>query len=93
MLRWLGRLLIGLVGLGLVLLLLWAVVVAPPLLIDTSGITDAAKRLDEVNSLRTTLAGVLGGLAVAAGAVVAATHVVGRAYRRDRGGPRPASAG
>lgn len=73
-LSWLGRLLIGFFGLGFVLLLLWAVVVVPPLLIDTSGIQDPAKRLDEINSLRTTLAGVLGGLAVAAGAVVAALN-------------------
>ena len=65
-------LLIALSGLGLILLLLWAVVVVPPLLIDTSGIADPVKRLDEVNALRTTLVAVLGGLAVAAGTAVAA---------------------
>jgi len=74
MLRWLRRLVIGLFGAGLVLLLLGAVVAVPPMLIDTSGIADPAKRLDEVNAFRTTLAGVLGGLAVAGGAVVAALN-------------------
>jgi uncharacterized protein YjbI with pentapeptide repeats len=69
-------LLTGLLGLALVLLLLWALVVVPPRLIDTSGIADPAKRLDEVNGLRTTLAGVLGGLAVIAGAVVGALNLV-----------------
>jgi uncharacterized protein YjbI with pentapeptide repeats len=54
--------------------LLWAVVAVPPRLIDTSGIVDPAKGLDEVNGLRTTLAGVLGGLAVAAGAFVGALN-------------------
>jgi hypothetical protein len=70
--RWLGRVLIGLLGVGLVLLILWLVVVVPPLLIDVHEIKDPAKRLDEVNGLRTTLAGVLGGLAVIAGAIVGA---------------------
>lgn len=51
--RWLPRLLIAVLGVGLVVLLLWAVVVAPPLLIDPSGIADPAKRLDEVSALRT----------------------------------------
>ncbi len=76
MLRWLRRLLIGLLGVGLVLLILRAVVVVPPRLIDTHTIQDPAKRLDEVNGLRTTLAGVLGGLAVVAGAVVGALSLV-----------------
>jgi len=73
-LRWLRHPLLALAGVGSVLFILWAVVVVPPRLIDTSGITDPAKRLDEINALRTTLAGVLGGLAVAAGAVVAALN-------------------
>jgi uncharacterized protein YjbI with pentapeptide repeats len=75
MVCWLGRLLIGFLSMALVLLVLWAVVIVPPLLIDTSGIQDPAKRLDEVNGLRTTLAGVLGGLAVIAGAVVGALNL------------------
>jgi hypothetical protein len=70
--RFLRRLSIGLLGLCLMLLVLWAVVVVPPLLIDVHQIKDPAKRLDEVNGLRTTLAGVLGGLAVVAGALVGA---------------------
>jgi hypothetical protein len=74
--RWLRYVLIALLGLGLVLLLLWAVVVVPPRLIDTSQIPDPAKRLEEVNGLRTTLAGVLGGLAVVAGAVVGVLNLV-----------------
>ena len=41
-----------------------------PLLIDTHQIQDPAKRLDEINGLRTTLVGVLAGLAVIGGAVV-----------------------
>lgn len=67
-------LLIALLVLGLVVLLLWAVVVVPPRLIDTSQIPDPAKRLDEVNGLRTNLLGVLAGLAVVAGAVVGALN-------------------
>ncbi len=73
-LRWLRYLLIALLGLGLVLLILWAVVVVPPRLIDTSQIPDPAKRLDEVNGLRTNLLGVLAGMAVVAGAVVGALN-------------------
>jgi ABC-type multidrug transport system fused ATPase/permease subunit len=46
------------------------VVAIPPRLIDTTGIADLAKRLDEVNGLRTNLLGVLAGLAVIAGTVV-----------------------
>ncbi len=72
MLRWLRYVLIGFAGLGVVLAELWEVATVPPRLIDTSGIADPAKRLDEVNGLRTTLAGVLGGLAVIAGACVGA---------------------
>jgi hypothetical protein len=75
-LRRLRDLLIGLLGLGLVVLLLWAVVVVPPLLIDTSQIPDPAKRLDEVNGLRTNLLGVLAGLAVIAGSVMAALSLI-----------------
>jgi hypothetical protein len=67
--------LIALAGLVLVLLLLWAVVVVPPRLIDTSQIPDPAKRLDEVNGLRTNLLGVLAGLAVVAGAAVGALNL------------------
>jgi Pentapeptide repeats (8 copies) len=72
--------LIALLGLGLVLLLLWALVTVPALLLgvdqvqETRQVQDPAKRLDEVNGLRTTLAGVLGGLAVAVGAIVAALN-------------------
>src|SRR5262249_42676622 len=47
-----------------------------PRLIDTSQIPDPAKRLDEVNGLRTNLLGVLAGLAVAAGAVMGALNLV-----------------
>jgi Pentapeptide repeats (8 copies) len=74
MLRSLRYLLVALVGLVLVLLLLWAVVVVPPRLIDTSSIADPAKRLDEVNGLRTNLLGVLAGLTVVAGAIVGALN-------------------
>jgi uncharacterized protein YjbI with pentapeptide repeats len=73
-LRRLRYLLIALLGLGLVLLLLWAVVVVPPWLIDTSQIPDPAQRLDEVNGLRTNLLGVLAGLTVIAGAAVGALN-------------------
>jgi hypothetical protein len=72
--QWILWLLIGLAGLGLILLILWAVVVVPPRLIDVHEIQDPAKRLDDVNSFRTTLAGVLGGLAVIAGAIVGALN-------------------
>lgn len=98
--RWLPRLLIAVLGVGLVVLQLWAVVVVPPLLIDTSGIADPAKRLDEVSALRTTLASVPGGLAVAAGAIVAAfnfhetsrqNRAVLEFQRRGRDGRQPAS--
>jgi hypothetical protein len=75
MLRRLRRVLIALLGLGLVLLLLWAAVVVPPRLIDTSGIADPAKRLDEVNALRTNLLGLLAGLAVVAGTAVGALNL------------------
>ena len=47
-----------------------------PRLIDTSQIPDPAKRLDEVNGLRTNLLGVLAGLAVDAGAVMGALNLV-----------------
>src|SRR5262245_56819679 len=67
-------LLIAITGLGLVLVLLWAVVVVPPRLIDTSQIPDPAKRLDEAYGLRTNLLGVLAGLTVIAGAVVGALN-------------------
>jgi uncharacterized protein YjbI with pentapeptide repeats len=73
-LRSLRYLLIGLLGVGLVLLILWAVVVVPPRLIDTSAIADPAKRLDEINELRTNLLAVLAGLAIAAGAFVGALN-------------------
>src|SRR5262249_8013579 len=67
--------LIALVALGLVLLLLWVVVVVPPLLIDVHRIQNAADQAKAVNDLRTTLAGVLAGLAVTAGAVVGALNL------------------
>ncbi len=74
--RMLRFFLIGLAGCGLILLVLWAAVVVPPLLLgvnqfrDIHDVQDPAKRLEEVNGLRTTLAGILGGMAVIAGAVV-----------------------
>jgi uncharacterized protein YjbI with pentapeptide repeats len=74
-LRWLLWPVIALLALGMVLLLLWAVVAIPARLIDTTGIADPAKRLDEINALRTSLLGVLGGLAVVAGAVVGALNL------------------
>lgn len=73
-------LLAGLVIVALALALLAAVLFVPPLLLDVDQIrdihqvSDPAKRLDEVSALRTTMAGVLGGLAVAAGAIVAALN-------------------
>jgi hypothetical protein len=72
--------LIGLLSAGLVLLILLALVTVPPLVLgadqvgDFRQIQDPARRLDEVNGLRTTLAGILGGLAVAGGAIVAALN-------------------
>src|SRR5262249_33268589 len=73
--RRLGLLCAVLLGVAGILLILWAVVVVPPRLIDTHDITDPSKRLDADNALRTTLAGVLGGLAVSAGAVVAGLNL------------------
>jgi Pentapeptide repeats (8 copies) len=67
-------------GLALVLLLLWALVTVPALILGVDQvqmvrkITDPSKQLDEVNGLRSTLAAVLAGLAVAAGAVVGALN-------------------
>ncbi|HKA12810.1 MAG TPA: pentapeptide repeat-containing protein [Candidatus Dormibacteraeota bacterium] len=72
--RWLGLVLAVGFGFGLVLLILWAVVVVPPSLIDVHDIQDPAKRLEEINGLRTTLAAVLGGLAVMSGAAVGALN-------------------
>ena len=78
--RWLRWPLIALLGLALILLLLWALIAVPALILgvdqvqEVRQLSDHAKRLDAVNGLRSTLAGVLGGLAVAVGAIVAALN-------------------
>jgi hypothetical protein len=73
----LRRLLIGLFALGLVPLILSEVsVIVPALLLGANQVHDVrriqgpARLIAEVNWLRTTIAHVLGGLAVAAGAIV-----------------------
>jgi uncharacterized protein YjbI with pentapeptide repeats len=79
-LRWLRWPLIGLLGVALILLLLWALVTIPAELLGVDQvlvvrkIQDPGKQLDEVNGLRSTLAAVLAGLAVAAGAIVGALN-------------------
>jgi pentapeptide repeat protein len=84
--RWL---LIAFLALGLILLLLWALVTVPALILGVDQIQvarkiqDPAKQLDEVNGLRSTLAGVLAGLAVAAGAIVGALNF-GETSRQNR---------
>src|SRR5215471_18076629 len=87
MLRWLRSLpwrliwpFIGVLCIGLVLVLLWALFIVPALILGIDQvqvarrIQDPAKQLDEVNGLRSTLAAVLAGLAVAAGAIVGALN-------------------
>ena len=62
------------------MLILWALVTIPAQLLgvdqlqEVHRIQDPAKRLDEVNGLRSTLVAVLAGVAVAAGAIVGALH-------------------
>jgi uncharacterized protein YjbI with pentapeptide repeats/23S rRNA pseudoU1915 N3-methylase RlmH len=63
------------------LLALWAVVAIPPQLVDTRGLA-APDRLRAANDLRVTLVAMLGGMALIAGAIVAALSV--RESGRDR---------
>ncbi len=51
------------------------ILIGPPLLVAPYGITDPDKRFADENALRTTLAGVLGGLAVLGSAVVGALYL------------------
>ena len=59
-----------------------AVVWLPPLLLDTRGITSATDRAKAINDFRGTLVTVLGGIAIAAGTVVAALNL--RQNRRSQ---------
>lgn len=72
--RGLVKVLVAVVGLIVGLGLLAAVIWLPPLFVDTSGIggpSAVQDRLKAVNDLRGTLVTVLGGIAVASGAIVA----------------------
>jgi uncharacterized protein YjbI with pentapeptide repeats len=62
---------IALVALLLLVGVIALTVVVPPNLIDSQEIKDAEKRLAAENELRATLVGIMGGLAVLAGSVVA----------------------
>ena len=62
--------------LGLVVVaILAAVLFLPPVLVAPYGLADAEKRLAAENALRTTMVAVLGGMAVAAGTIVAALNL------------------
>jgi 23S rRNA pseudoU1915 N3-methylase RlmH len=64
-----------------VLLALWAAVAIPPQLIDTRGL-GPSDRLRAANDLRVSLLAMLGGIAVIAGAIVAALNVRGSSRQR-----------